>query len=207
MSSGELLGFHYRFEGGDPGARTVLLLHGTGADENDLIPLGRAIAPDANLLSPRGKVLEAGFPRFFERFSDGTLDIEDLKRRTHELVGFIEAATKEHELDASRIVAVGFSNGANIAESTLLLHPETLEATALLRPMFTFEPDGPPDLHGVRVFIASGRSDPLIDPRDPERLAQLLGGYGAEVELSFSTGGHSLGPDEVDRARQWFQKL
>lgn len=207
MTQDELLGFNYRVERSDPGDRTLLLLHGTGADENDLIPLGRSLDARANLLSPRGKVLENGSPRFFRRFAEGILDVEDLKARTHELVHFIETAAKQHDLDASRVVAVGYSNGANIAASTLLLHPGVLHAAILFRPMFVFEPDGRPDLEGTRVFIASGRADPLIDPPDAERLARLLEGLGAEVQLSWSPGGHPLESDEVINARAWLEKL
>lgn len=204
MTSSELAGFTYRFEAGT-GDRTLLLLHGTGADENDLIPLGRSLASGANLLSPRGKVLENGMPRFFRRFEEGVLDVDDLKTRTHELVDFIDAATKEHGLDPDRIIAAGYSNGANIAASMLLLHPGVLEAALLLRPMFPFEPDEKPDLEGVGIFIASGRNDPLIDPRDPERLARLLQDAGADVGLLFGEGGHPLGMDEARAAGAWLE--
>lgn len=205
MTQDELLGFEYRFERGEADSRTLLLLHGTGADENDLIPLGRSLDGHANLLSPRGKVLEGGAPRFFRRFAEGVLDVEDLKARTHELADFIETAAKEHDLDASRVIGVGYSNGANIAASTLLLHPGALEAAILLRPMLPFEPDAPPDLEGTRVLIASGRTDPLIDVRQPEQLARLLESFGAEVRLSWSPGGHPLENDEVSAARTWLE--
>lgn len=206
MTQEELLGFTYRFERGEADERTLLLLHGTGADENDLIPLGRSLDPHANLLSPRGKVLEGGSPRFFRRFAEGVLDVEDLKVRTHELAQFIEVAAKEHDLDASRVIAVGYSNGANIAASTLFLHPGGLHAAILLRPMLPFEPDTQTDLEGMRVFIASGRTDPLIDPRQPEQLARILESFGAEVRLSWSPGGHPLSNDEVKTARVWLKE-
>ena len=179
------------------------MLHGTGADENDLIPLGRAIEPGTNLLSPRGKVLEHGMPRFFRRFAEGMLDIEDLKERTHELAGFVATARAEHDLDTSNIVGLGYSNGANIEASMLLLHPQILCAALLLRPMFPYEPDEPPDLSGVPVFIASGRMDPLIPVGQPERLAEMLRGFGARVELRWSDGGHPLGEEEVTAAADW----
>jgi phospholipase/carboxylesterase/glyoxalase family protein len=198
-----MLGFHYRYEAGAEAARTLLLLHGTGADENDLIPLGRALDPEANRLSPRGKVLENGMPRFFRRIAEGVLDVEDLKARTHELVGFIDATAKEHGFDRSRVAAAGFSNGANIAASTLLLRPDVLRAAILFRPMIPFEPETKPDLQGVRVFIGAGRNDPLVDPEDAERLATILGDAGAEVELAWDTGGHGLQPHEVVTARDW----
>ncbi len=206
MTPSELLGFSYRFEPGEA-TRTLLLLHGTGADENDLIPLGRTLDRRAHLLSPRGKVLENGNPRFFRRFAEGVLDVDDLKDRTHELVAFIEAASEDHELDASQIIAVGYSNGANIAASTLFLHPKTLRAAMLLRPMMVFEPEDEPDLGDLDVHIASGRSDPLIDPGDPERLTRLLRHLGARVEINWSPGGHPLEPGEIDAARSWLERL
>lgn len=205
MTTAELAGFTYRFERGT-GDRTLLLLHGTGADENDLIPLGRSLDPAANLLSPRGKVLENGMPRFFRRFAEGVLDVDDLKARTHELVDFIAAANKEYGLDPDRVVAAGYSNGANIAVSTLLLHPDVLVDALLLRPMFPFEPDDRPDLGGVGIFIASGRHDPLIDPGEAERLARLLEEAGAEVELTFSDAGHPLMRAEVEAATTWLNR-
>lgn len=172
-----------------------------------MIPLGRSLDPRANLLSPRGKVLENGSARFFRRFAEGVLDVEDLKARTHELVDFIEAAAKQHGFDASQVIAVGFSNGANIAASTLLLHPRLLPAAVLLRPMMPFEPEDEPDLTGLDVFIASGRTDPLIDPNDPKRLAQLLESFGADVALVWRQGGHQLEPGEVDSTRSWLVRL
>lgn len=203
MTQAELEGFTYRFDPNETGDRTLLLLHGTGATENDLIPLGAALDPTANLLSPRGQVLENGMPRFFRRFEEGVLDVEDLKSRTHGLVRFVEVASREHGFDASRVVAVGYSNGANIAASTLLLRPDVLQAAVLLRPMFVYEPDPMPALDGVGVFIASGRNDPLIDPADAERLARLLEAAGADVKLSWSPGGHPLESNEVQDAATW----
>jgi phospholipase/carboxylesterase len=203
MNATELQGFRYRFERGASTERTLLLLHGTGRDENDLIPLGRLLDTRANLLSPRGRVLENGYPRFFRRFAEGVLDIEDLKTRTNELVDFINAAAEEHAFDPSHVTGVGYSNGANIAASTLLLHSRVLDGAILFRPMFPFEPADQPTLDNVRVLIASGRSDPLIDARDPERLAQTLRRGGAEVTLLWSPGGHQLGRDEVQSAKEW----
>lgn len=202
MTDSELVGFTYRFVPGDA-EETLLLLHGTGADENDLLPLGRRLDPAANLLSPRGKVLEGGVPRFFRRFAEGVLDVDDLKSRTHELVDFVDAAAERHGLDRSRVIAVGYSNGANIAASTLLIRPDVLDAAILLRPMFVFEPDEMPKLDGVGVLIASGRRDPLVDPADVDRLARVLEESGAEVEVSWSRAGHPLQQDEVEGAAAW----
>lgn len=200
------LGFEHRYEPGE-GRRTLLLLHGTGADENDLIPLGRALDPDAHLLSPRGKVLENGMPRFFRRLAEGVFDVEDLKGRTHELAAFVTAAADEHGLDPAQVVAVGFSNGANIAASTLLLHPRLLHAAILLRPMVPFEPDDEPDLTGVNVFIGAGRHDPLIQPAATERLGEILVARGAVLDIVWSQAGHQLTAEEVQRAKDWLRSI
>ena len=202
----ELSGFTFRYEPG-AGERTLLLLHGTGADENDLLPLGRALDPNANLLSPRGRVSENGMPRFFRRLAEGVFDVEDLKGRTDELVGFVDEAATRFSFDASKIVAVGFSNGANIAGSVLLRHPATLSSAVLLRPMVPYEPDDEVDLRGKPIFIGAGRSDPLIDPSQTERLAAMLREAGAEVELRWAPGGHQLDPREVEAARLWIERL
>lgn len=202
MATGVLEGFTYRFED-KSGERTLLLLHGTGGDENDLIPLGEALDPNAKLLGPRGKVLENGVPRFFRRLGEGILDLDDLKNRTSELATFVVEAATLHGFDPSRVVALGFSNGANIAVSTLFLHPGLVMAAMLLRPMYPYEPDPWPQLEGVGVFIASGRNDPLIDPRDPQRLADDLRAAGSDVELVWSDGGHPLERSELQAAATW----
>lgn len=197
-------GFVHRFlPGRSDGGPTLLLLHGTGGNENDLVPLGRALAPDAALLSPRGKVLENGMPRFFRRLAEGVFDQEDLVRRTHELAGFVRWASGEYGFDPGGVLAAGYSNGANIAASLLLLHPGLLRGAILFRPMAPFEPESPPDLSGTGVFIAAGRRDPLIPPGHPERLAGILREAGAEVELRWYEAGHALGPGEVEDARSW----
>jgi len=197
-------GFVHRFvPGEEPGGAALLLLHGTGGDENDLVPLGRALAPGAALLSPRGKVLENGMPRFFRRLAEGVFDHEDLVRRTHELAGFVRWASGEYGIDPGRLFAAGFSNGANIAASLLLLHPGLLRGAVLFRPMVPFEPEKVPRLSGTSVFIAAGQRDPLIPPDHPERLAALLGEGGAEVEMRWYGAGHSPGPGEAEDARRW----
>ena len=197
-------GFIHRFvppERDDP--TTLLLLHGTGGDENDLLPLGRMLDEEAALLSPRGKVLENGMPRFFRRLSMGVFDEEDLVRRTHELAGFVEEATSEYGLDPQRLFAVGFSNGANIAASLLLLHPGLLAGAVLLRAMVPFEAETPSDLQGTPVYLAAGRSDQMVPPESTERLAKLLREAGAEVTLDWQPGGHGIGPAEIEGARAW----
>ncbi|MCA1848028.1 MAG: alpha/beta hydrolase [Actinobacteria bacterium] len=194
--------FVHRFFPGESGA-TLLLLHGTGGDENDLVPLGRELAPDAALLSPRGKVSEYGAARFFRRLAEGVFDQEDLVFRTHELAGFIEAAAEEYGFDLSRLVAAGYSNGANIAASLILLHPGLLRAAVLFRAMVPFEPDVVPDLSGMPVFLAAGHGDQMIAPENTERLAEILREAGADLDLRWRNTGHALTYEEVAEAKEW----
>jgi phospholipase/carboxylesterase len=198
------LGFVHRFVPAEENDRTtLLLLHGTGGDEDDLIPLGRMLRESAALLSPRGKVLEHGSPRFFRRLEEGVFDEEDLVNRTHELAEFVERAISEYDLDPEHIFAVGFSNGANIAGSLLLLYPGLLAGAVLLRAMVPFEPEETPDLSGTPVYLAAGRSDQIVPPENTERLAELLQEAGAKVELDWQPRGHDLGSDEIKAARHW----
>src|SRR2546422_11044544 len=187
--------------------RTLLLLHGTGGNERDLIPLGRELDPKASLLSPRGKVLENGRPRFFRRLAEGVFDLDDLQKRTHELADFVVAAAEHHKIDNHQIVAVGYSNGANIAASMLLLRPEILSAAILFRAMVPLTPESEPDLSTVRVWIGVGAIDPIVPASDTKRLSDLLRRAGADVTIRFFQGGHELTPDDVDAARQWLMDL
>ena len=200
--NGRDLGFVHSFLPGESGV-TLLLLHGTGGDENDLVPLGRELAPGAAILSPRGKVSEYGAARFFRRLAEGVFDREDLVFRTHELAGFIEAAAEEYGVDPSRLVAVGYSNGANIAASLMLLHPGLLRAAILFRAMVPFEPETPPDLSGMPLFLAAGRRDQMIPPQNTERLAEILRGAGADLDLRWRNTGHPLTYEEVAEAKEW----
>jgi len=180
-----------------------LLLHGTGGDEDDLLPVGREVLPGAGMLSPRGKVLERGAPRFFRRLAEGVFDQEDLAVRTEELAEFIKAATRTYQLERDGIVAVGFSNGANIAASLLLRHAGLLRGAVLFSPMVPFEPDTLPRLEGTSVFIGAGRADPIAPPIQAERLAALLREAGADVTQHWEPGGHSLSRAELAAAREW----
>jgi predicted esterase len=202
----ESLGFVHRFVPAEtPDAPTLLLLHGTGGDENDLLPVGHMLDERAALLSPRGKVLEYGMPRFFRRLAEGVFDHEDLVNRTHELAEFVEGAVDEYGIDRRRLFAVGFSNGANIAASLLLTYPRLLAGAILLRAMVPFEPERMPDLSGTPVYLAAGRSDQMVPPENTERLAQLLREAGADVTLDWQPGGHGIGPEEVQSARNWLE--
>ncbi|HTU01825.1 MAG TPA: alpha/beta hydrolase [Candidatus Sulfotelmatobacter sp.] len=198
------LGFVHVFEPPrTPGAPVLLLLHGTGGDERDLLPLGRTLVPTAGLLSPRGKVSEQGMARFFRRLAEGVFDVADLRRRTLELADFVEQAAAHYGVEQNRVVAVGFSNGANIAASMLLLRPETLAAAVLFRAMMPLQPDPLPSIPGTPVFLASGTHDPLIPPREAERLATLLRAAGARVTPHWERAGHQLTPGDVAAARDW----
>ena len=187
--------------------RTLLLLHGTGGNEHDLIPLGREIDPAAAVLSPRGKVLENGMPRFFRRLAEGIFDEDDLKRRTHELADFVGAAAQHYEFAADEIVAVGYSNGANIAASLLLLRPETLRAAILFRAMVPLVPEKLPDLSSARVWIGAGNQDPIIPTSETQRLVDLLRTAGADVTIRFVNAGHGLTNNEIETARDWLRSL
>ena len=204
----EPLSFAHRFVTAEgPNAPTLLLLHGTGGDENDLMPLGRMLDEQAALLSPRGKVLENGMPRFFRRLAMGVFDQEDLVNRTHELAEFVTAAASEYGFDPGCVFAVGFSNGANIAASLLLLHPSLLAGAVLLRAMAPFESEMSPDLSGTPVYLAAGRSDQMVPPENTERLAELLKAAGAEVTLDWQPGGHGIGRSEIEAARSWLKDV
>jgi phospholipase/carboxylesterase len=198
------LGFVHRFHPGTDG-RTLLLLHGTGGDERDLIPLGQQVAPTSNLLSPRGPVLENGMPRFFRRLDIGVFDEADVARRAQDLGAFVRAAAKQYDFDASRVLALGYSNGANMAAALLLLDPTLLAGAALLRAVLPLEPPRPPDLTGKRALIVAGRRDPYAAPERVEALAERLRSAGASVVLRWSDRGHELEPAEIEAAAEWLQ--
>ncbi len=198
------LGLVHRFVPGNrPGATPLLLLHGTGGDENDLVPLGQALAPGAPLLSPRGQVLENGMPRFFRRLAEGVFDVEDLKLRARQLDDFVAQAREAYALDGVAPIGVGFSNGANIAAALLLLHPGTLSAALLFRPMVPLVPDPLPNLSETRVLIAGGRLDPMARPEQTQALADLLERAGAEVTLRWTQAGHDLTREDLESADRW----
>ena len=196
--------FTHEFVPGSSG-RTLLLLHGTGGNERDLLSLGRELDPNASLLSPRGQVLENGMPRFFRRLAEGVFDLEDLKRRTHELADFVAAAAERYQFATNQVIAVGYSNGANIAASLLLLRPQTLHGAILFRVMVPLIPPAQPDLSSVRVWIGAGDKDPIIPTSESQRLAELLRRAGADVTIRFFNSGHNLTNDEIERAHDWLK--
>jgi phospholipase/carboxylesterase len=189
-----------------PPARVLLLLHGTGGNENDMVPLGRDLDPSAALLSLRGNVLENGMPRFFRRLAEGVFDQEDVVRRANELADFIPAAVAKYEFDPATLTAVGYSNGANIAGAVLLLRPGMIKSAVLLRAMVPITPASLPDLTGIRVMICSGTHDPIIPVENAERLTAMLRDGGAEVTLRFEEAGHQLVFDELAAAKKWLRE-
>lgn len=198
--------FVHVFEpGANPDRRPLLLLHGTGGDERDLLSLGRTVAPGASLLSPRGKVLEGSAPRFFRRLAEGVFDEADLGRRTDELAEFVLAAQKRYGLPVP--IALGFSNGANIAAAMLMQRPEVLAGAVLLRAMVPFAEPPRADLTGKPVLILSGALDPIVPKADAEALARQLGESGAAVEHRILPAGHGLGQADIGLIKDWLARL
>jgi predicted esterase len=199
----ELSFVHHYQPGKTPGSPTLLLLHGTGGNEQDLLPLAPDLMPEAGVLSPRGKVLEHGMPRFFRRLAEGVFDLEDLRVRTAELAAFVIAAAAHYGFDAARVIAIGFSNGANVTASIVLLRPGVLRRAVLFRAMVPLVPDPLPSLPGTPVLVSNGRADPIVPLAETERLAALLREAGAEVTLVWQAAGHYLVPEDLIRAREW----
>jgi predicted esterase len=183
--------------------RVLLLLHGTGGNENDMVPLGRDLDPSAALLSLRGNVLENGMPRFFRRLAEGVFDEEDVVRRASELADFIPTAGAKYEFDPGTLTAVGYSNGANIAAAVLLLHPGVIKSAILLRAMVPLTPAAAPNLGGTRALICSGTHDPIIPVENAERLKAMLRSAGADVTLRLQNASHQLVFDEIEAAKNW----
>src|SRR5712691_3642483 len=196
------LGFVHTFQApASTDAATLLLLHGTGGNERDLLPVASMLAPDAGVLSPRGKVLERGMPRFFRRLAEGVFDLEDLRLRTAELADFVTAAAEHYRFDPGRVIAVGFSNGANMAASLLLLRPGALHGAVLFRAMVPLVPDPLPSLPRTPVLVSNGRADPIVAAAETERLMTLLRDASAAVTLAWQAAGHHLVKADVIRAR------
>ena len=187
---------------------TFLLLHGTGGNEEDLISLAYELDQSAAILSPRGKVLENGVaPRFFRRLTEGVFDVEDLKFRTNELANFVKNASNTYGFDMDHLIAVGYSNGANIASSMLLLRPDVLSAAILFRAMVPLLPQVLPDLTNKHIFMSSGLHDPIIPKQETERLIGLFKKAGAKVSLHWQNSGHELRMNEINTAREWLSNL
>lgn len=197
---------HLFIPGTDPLAPTLLLLHGTGGTENDLVPLAGRIAPGASLLGVRGNVSENGMPRFFRRLAEGVFDEEDLVLRTRELNEFIGEAARTYAFDRERVVALGYSNGANIAASLLFHHPRSLAGALLHHPMVPRRGVALPALTGIPVFIGAGSNDPLSSEAETRELQRLLSAAGAEADIRWFRHGHQLSGEEVHAAEDWYRK-
>ena len=201
--SNDLSHIHRFVPGNRREAAPLLLLHGTGGDESDLLPLGEAIAPGAALLSPRGQVLEHGMPRFFRRLAEGVFDEDDVIRRANELADFVVEARKRYSIKAP--IALGYSNGANIAAAMMLLRPEALAGGILLRAMVPLREPPAADLAGKPVLIVSGQSDPIIPPSNSQRLAVMLTKAGADVQHRTLPVGHQLSQADLTIAKEWLK--
>jgi phospholipase/carboxylesterase len=199
------IGFIHRFIPAEDksSAEALIVLHGTGGDENDLIGIGQAIAPGAAILSPRGNVLENGAPRFFKRLAEGVFDPKEVRSRAEELASFIRAATSKYGLNPERIFAMGYSNGANVASTVMLIDSELLRGAILFRPMLVLETDVQSDLSGKGVFISAGKMDPIVPVKSVVRLVELFEASQADVTLKWQQAGHNLLPSEVREAADW----
>jgi phospholipase/carboxylesterase len=182
---------------------SLLLLHGTGGNEHDMVPLAEAIAPGAPVISPRGQVIENGAPRYFRRFAEGVLDVDDWRRRSQELADFVAASCTKHGIDPKKVIAVGYSNGANIAQGLLLLRPEVLEGAVLFRPMFITNDIPVKDLARRPILLLGGSHDPITPPQDLPQIAQQLEKRGADVTIKTVQASHGLVQDDILLARQW----
>lgn len=199
------LGFIHRFiPARDESRKPLLLLHGTGGDETDLIPLGQRLSAAAAILSPRGKVLENGMPRFFKRVGEGQWDLDDFSQRTNELTDFVRAARDAYRLPPP--IAIGFSNGANVAWSMILRDPQLFSGAILIRAMLPFDPRPIPDLGGIPILVLAGSNDPLIPVDQAALLAALLGEAGADVTYEVVYGGHGLTGDDLSLAGSWLAR-
>ena len=192
--------------GGLSSAPTILALHGTGGDEHELVPLARMIDGDSAILSVRGRVLEPGLPRFFRRLAEGVFDQDDLREQTTALARFVDAAAAHYHIDRARIVALGYSNGANIAASLILTDPCALAGAILLRPVVPFEPAAPLALSGLPILISAGKRDPIVAKGSTERLESLLTHAGASVTTLWHDTGHALSPSELEQVTAWWQR-
>ncbi|ANE48405.1 carboxylesterase [Paenibacillus swuensis] len=196
---------HLFRKGSDPKAPTFVLFHGTGGTENDLLPIADIVNSSASVLSVRGNVLENGMPRFFKRLAEGVFDEEDLIARTKELHEFLDQAAEDYEIERGHMIAVGYSNGANIAGSLMFHYEQVFKGAILLHPMVPRRHMQLPELNGLPVFIGAGRNDPICSPQETEELRQLLDGAGAEVEVHWESHGHQLTMSEIQGAADWYR--
>ncbi len=203
----EIRGFTHVYKPPTDGNTLVIMaLHGTGGDENDLVPFVEQIDPTVGILSPRGKVDENGHARFFRRLKEGVFDEEDIAVRSKELVQFVNDAAETYHFDRKNLIWLGYSNGANITTSVMLLHPAVIHRAILLRPMVTIVPESIPTLTDTEILISSGRQDPIVPEENTQRLIHIYQQTGAIVELFLHEGGHHLESKDAEVAQQWYLK-
>jgi len=201
-----MLGFEHVYEpAAHPDAPTLLLLHGTGGDEHDLLPIVPLLLPNAGVLSPRGQVSEHGMPRFFRRLALGVFDQEDLALRTEALLRFVDTAATSYGFDRANVIAVGLSNGANIAANLILSQGNVLRGAVLFRAMPTRDDAPSADASGVQVYMNSGQRDRLITPAQTGALAEQLRVAGASVTLAWDDAGHELTREALAAAAEWLK--
>lgn len=196
------MSFVYRYlpgTGEDP--RTAIVFHGTGGDENSLVPFAQSLMPGAAILSLRGRVDENGMPRFFRRFAEGAFDYDSIRIESDAVAEFLKQASVDYGIDLETAVGVGYSNGANIAWSTLLRHPGSFGTLVLFRPMVTL--DDSSDLTGKRIFVGTAEQDPIVPIENVQRLIEQMKSCGAQVEVSWHPGGHQLTRGEITLASSW----
>lgn len=204
------LGFIHRFISPHSNAKesklTLLLLHGTGGTEDDLIPLGNELAPNASILSVRGRVLENGMPRFFRRLEEGVFDLDDLIMRTEELAEFLAKSSSKYMFDVKSIIAVGYSNGANIAASLLLRRPEFLAGAILFRVMVPYTPTVLPDLSNKSIILLEGLHDPIVSRTEAQKLLEIFTNAQSNVTLKWQNSGHNLVNEDIIAAKKWLER-
>jgi phospholipase/carboxylesterase len=195
---------HKFIKGQNPTRPTLLLLHGTGGNENDLLPVGKLIDADANLLAVRGEVIENGMPRFFRRLAPGVFDEQDLMYRTSQLHDFIDQASKTYDFDRGDVIAVGYSNGANIAANMLMQIPYSLRGAILMHPMLPRKEGTIPALKDIQVLITAGNNDPIVPIQSTQALKKVLDDHGAKVSLTWFKFGHKLSSEEIQFIIKWY---
>ncbi|GAA5417277.1 putative hydrolase MhqD [Paraliobacillus ryukyuensis] len=195
------------FKQGDQNKPVFLLLHGTGGTENDLLPIAEKIDPQASVLSVRGNVNENGLNRFFKRLAEGVFDEADLVKQTQDLYTFLDEAAEQYDFDRDNVIAIGYSNGANIAGSLLFHYKKALKAAILHHPMVPRRNIELPDLTGTAIFIGAGENDPLISIQESNELAEMLKKNGAAVNLHWENRGHQLSFTEIEAAIKWYESL
>jgi phospholipase/carboxylesterase len=196
-------GYVHRVKPGAKGKPIFFVLHGTGGDENQFFEFGSDLLPDATIISPRGDVSEYGAARFFKRTGEGVYDMDDLARATEKFAGFVSALKEEYQ--ASEVIGLGFSNGANILANVLIEKGKLFDKAVLMHPLIPFAPKDNPALKGVDVLITAGRTDPIGPARVTQALADYLAAQGAKVELDWHNGGHEIRRNEIEAVQRFLK--